>query len=457
MSSHTTTAWFMPGKDAGLKRLDKLKTFRDPGTVADEVLKYGTIMLTLLLVFTGLLAAFSYTRFFGESLPYPAAVAMAAILTVIIELGKNNAAKWLLRKLFFQGFGPILRTPAETFLFIGLLSVTCATFFVSVYNSTRGSAHLSQMLHREKNVRTFSPKTDQIDASIAAAQERIARNNRNTWKGVVIIESQRTNKRESQLLASLHEQRAKSIETQRADFERERAATDQQGAFTASALLAAGGWVELLQILLLIVCRAAERILDTRIATSAPSPAPAKPAPGYAPVHSGNPPGFRVDYPGSNAAGPILQAPGTPTPAEKYPPGRVVIQGFRPPGPEQEETLGDVCHTVPQTHSLPLAESDDSVERWLTELKREPSNFRNTRADKRTVTRRIHMKLSKIEEVLVRAEGLSFNIAQKTAIYIIKTVVPALQEHGQKTYDTTIIIQRLHALCGAKALEQDEE
>lgn len=429
-NSNPAPWWRNQSRDKLQERITRVHRINDPGTVADEVLKSGKLMMFLLLCFTGLLGALSYFKFFSKAFPVEVAWAMSAALTIAIEWGKNAALRWSVRIPLFQGFGKVFSTPADTFIWAGLVLVSALTFTISAYNSTKGSAELSKLLHREKTEQVFAVNTADLDQQITDAKQRIERNNRNTWKGVVIVESQRANRSETNLINKLQDEKAKRIEQQRADFERSRTISDEEGKFTSQSIMAAGGWVELFQILVIFVLCASEKKLDAR------NPIETAPTP------SGSRIGFQW---GNTSPAPTMQTP----PQQPDQPRRPI--GFvQYPSVPQRDTVQESVPQIPQPVAqintvLKGKEADEAILYHLQRLQKEPGNFSNKHAQPKTVANRIHSILTDLEDTLNRVEQCQVETLTKTAGYISKTIIPSLQTAGYP-YDMKSIYNRLNDL-----------
>lgn len=247
------------------KRLEAIRRINDPGTWADEILKGARILLPLLLLYSGFLGFFNYWKFFEQSFHEYVAAAMAIVLAVVIEWGKYRAAMWALRIVFFQGGSYIGRSPANTFVFVGLLLLGAATFTMSWINSTRGARELATMLSKDRNETKFAPDTAKIDAEIAATQATIDKAPRITdKKGQEVYQNSKAVRVAQERLVALGLERAKSDSIQRVDWAAGQADVADKSTRAGEMVMASGGWVELLQGLLLIVCVSCERILGSR-------------------------------------------------------------------------------------------------------------------------------------------------------------------------------------------------
>lgn len=248
-------------KAASIKnRIRSIAHRNDPTTYADEVLAGSKIVQVLLLTFTAAMSAFSYYYNFEVSFGSTLAMVFAASLAIAIEFGKNRAAVWALRTLFFSS-DTLKRSAASFFIFCGVLSVAVVTYYMSYTNSTKGAQQVSLLLASEKTRADFTPNTADIDAQITAAQGRIAKNNGNTYKKKVAVWSQQSNIQESATISQLTKQRADVIAQQREDYLKRESDKNANHNQAAGLLLAAGGWVELLQALLTLIMVACEKKL----------------------------------------------------------------------------------------------------------------------------------------------------------------------------------------------------
>jgi len=281
MALPNTNAWWAADKTEGLKaRIAQIQRINDPTTNADEILKASKVLTFILLLFTGLLGGLSYYKNFSGAFPAEAAIFMALSLTFVIEWGKNYATLWTLRIPFFRGFGHLISRPENTFVWVGLLCIGAATFYMSVYNSTVGGRQLATMLSHERNTVAFKPDTREIDAQIASTQKGIEANQAVKWKGTTTYTAQKAIAKQSDALTSLQRQREATISAQRADFEKLQGRQEANTNYTASLVLASGGWIELIQALLWLLRVSCEKSLDSR--AGSPSPAPSsKPGIGF--------------------------------------------------------------------------------------------------------------------------------------------------------------------------------
>jgi hypothetical protein len=248
-----------------------VQRLNDPGTHADELLGISKWAIRGLLIFTGLLGGISYFKNFSQSLPFEVAVLLALVITAMIEVGKNYYFTWTIRIPFFQGFGHIWKAPANTIIWIGMMAITGVTFAMSVYNSTIGGEQLALMLSHEKQAQNFAPVTSKIDTMIADARKAQVEHGKSNWKGRLTPDAIRAIKSESRTIEALQRQRETSIQQQRADWEKQVSIQEGHASFAAKLVMASGGWVELLQALLMLVRVACEKTLDGRLASPTPS------------------------------------------------------------------------------------------------------------------------------------------------------------------------------------------
>ena len=230
------------------------------------MLAWSKRIIFVLLLFTGALGFVAYQKHFSSTLDPMLATALALAIVVTMEFGKAYVSREALRTVFFR-LRTVFMSPAHTFFFLGLIGMAIATFAMSVHNSTIGAKRLSTMLGQERTqaeLGEFSPDTKELDAQIAAANDRIRANQGIKWKGTVTVPAQRAINRETKNLEKLYAARETAIATQRADFERQRSIQDTNTSSASSALLAIGGWVELLQIILMVLRVSCEKVLDSR-------------------------------------------------------------------------------------------------------------------------------------------------------------------------------------------------
>lgn len=254
-------------------RKAQISKYRSPQTIADEILLILTWgVQPLLLVFCMALSYSSYQSFFSHNFSYPIATAGAVILSLVIELGKIKIGGYVVQIPFLSGI-KILKSSFSVFaVWVLALIITILTFTMSVKNSTKGAQMLAKKAGFEKNERIFTPNTQDIDAQILASDARSKAASSIKWKGTVTYQSQQAIKAESKSMALLQEQRQEQINQQRADFERSRAQMDSNTTTGADMLMAAGGWVEALQAVALILIGACMSTIDKVMPNPSPTP-----------------------------------------------------------------------------------------------------------------------------------------------------------------------------------------
>jgi hypothetical protein len=332
-SSPPNTPWWSRTNKGGLDdRIRRIQTVNDPTSSADEMLRWSKIIMVVLLTFTGALGALSYFRFFGMSFhPYLAA-ALAITLTGVIEWGKNKASLWVLRIPFFQGWRHISAEVHNSLIWIGLLLIAALTFGMSAYNSTQGAKQVSLLLSHEKNHRPYAPNTSELDAQIAATQQTITNAPTVTRKGKRYYQSKETVSSAQRTVENLQGQRQASMAAQRTDWEAQNSRQQQQGQYGAGMVLAAGGWVEALQLIFLLLRVSCERALDKKQAAPEESRRigfRSSPTPDMAAAIGTKPIGYNVDPAGNVMAATsgyrlrrdtIGSQPGVATTTEAQPP-----------------------------------------------------------------------------------------------------------------------------------------
>ncbi len=267
--SHQKPFWSKGDPAKGFnQRVAEINRYRDPTTSADELLRVCQwFILPLLLAYSAVLGGASYYAFFSHNFSPNIALAGAITLAIAIEFGKAYMGLRAVQKPFLQGWSTITASVGHFTIWLAALLFALATFAMSIINSTHGGQLLATKSGQERHAVAFSPITSDIDAQIEATQKRIAQNNGNKWKGIVTVDAQRANRQAEKSMATLQDQRAQAIATQRADFERQRGIDDQNTATGSNMLMAAGGWVEGLQVILLFVIAACQSVLNGKMQT----------------------------------------------------------------------------------------------------------------------------------------------------------------------------------------------
>lgn len=429
-------------RDASLSaRLKRIEKLNDPGTIADEFLKFGQIGLFISLVFTGLLSGFSYYHYFAPSFGSLIAIVMAVSAQCIIEWGKFGAFKRALVLPFFIGFRRILSAAHSTFLWIALCIIATLCFAVSLYNSTKGGEYLSEVLYRKNHESQFAPNTQSVDTLIAAANARISSNNNNTWRGKVVVHSQRANARESAAVALLMQQRTDLIAQQLSEYNKKKHNEQKEAAGGAKMVLAAGGWIELIQFLVIIGLVCCMKELDTRNPSPTPSVAPAQK---NAVFYNGQNGTNSFNGAQHNNYGPSVPPTGNS--------GRVVVAGFGQPVAValQPYTADFTVSQSPQpvTQFLaPLkgAEAEKAVKYCITEINRDVPNYQNPQANRDTVTNRLIKKLDALESTLMAVTDLSPVMIERVGVCILRAD-DVMKTYGGIRYNFASINTRIQEL-----------
>lgn len=264
-----TPFWKRDQKASLAGRINAINQINDPTIMTDNVLRWVKVILVVLLAATGLIGALNYYKFFSISMSNFYIVAFLTLaIAGIVEFGKYFATKWAIRNAFFVGFRHIFAEAHSTLIFLGLAVVSVLTFALSAYNSTKGAEQLAYLISHEsaEGKAVFTPNTPDLDAQIAAAQgvQSSALSNRITtgqYKGMVDWQSSKTAKSAGQTAASLIAQKETVVAQQRADWERQQAERARSIDHAAGFTLKIGGWLELLQCILMFIRVACEKQL----------------------------------------------------------------------------------------------------------------------------------------------------------------------------------------------------
>jgi len=423
MSTHANSQpwWRRTNKETLADRVKAVQNVNDPTIMADDVQRWSKIVLLALLGFTTLLSAASYLKFFEKAFGFHLALIMALTLACVIEFGKNWGFLRVLRIPFFQGWSYVWAEVANTVMWVFLLLLSLVTFSASVYNSTQGAKQLSLLLSHERTYSAFSPNTAEIDAQITKLQvedDKLGDIKRKNGKTNWAIQPMKAEN--SKTLASLQEQRRVIIEKQRADWESQDAIRTQQNAFSANSLLAVGGWVELIQLILMFVRVAAEKSLDkTATERSATTSKPYQSTNGReAPIH--NESGQRFYFTRISPTGDVQAAP---TPTDALTP--------QPLFEDDEISVSQSPPTVTQTNVAGSVNyADDVLRLAMTRLQGFAANFDGKHRNNATVSENVNRIL---DETLVKMKGEGFSPSR--AVYLkfygyIITLFIAINEKG---------------------------
>jgi hypothetical protein len=433
-------------------RVQAVQNVNDPTIMSDDVLRWSKVALYALLLFTTILSGFSYFKFFEHSFGPNIAAAMAILLACIIEFGKNWGGLRVLRIPFFHGWGHIYSTVSATIMWAGLLALAVVTFSASVYNSTKGAEQLSLLLGHEKNRTVFEPNTADIDAQIAATEKRIEENRAVKWKGTTTVDAQRTIKAESRNLNSLQAQRETRIQQQRADYEKESGIKDSQNQFTAGSLLAVGGWVELLQVILMFVRVSAERSLDKTGAARRTTTPPPPNSNGQTTQNGA----YKVAQNKAGSIGFYWDGYGSPSPQPLFDP-KTVPQSPTTVAQQKEPGNRDVQDERQKIVDQITADYADSVLKVCKDaVQRDLSNFQNRQASQATVSRRINTALDECRQAMMKT-GFepTYRRSLEMHAFVQDKVWPTLNTVGWPYDHEKFFMQWLvHRMNEAKAREK---
>lgn len=424
-ATNSQIPWYNRVKGETLEeRVKRVQNVNDPTIVADDVQRWSKRFCYLLLIFTTGLSGFSYYKFFVGSFGV-FAIFMATAIAITIEFGKNWGFLKVLRIPFFLGWNHIKSEIHESVMWLGLLLLAAATFGASVYNSTHGAHELATMIGHEKSYSPFAPQTADIDAQIVATQTSMAANRGIKWKGTVTYQAQKTIQKEGSALDRLQNQRSKIIEQQRADWEAENQRKQEQTTFSANSLLLVGGFIELLQFLLIFMRVAAERSLD-KVATS-------RAATQQTGARNYADPAFGQSIPqNGNYSKNSMQ--------------------FRWNG-YGEQSVPQTEQSVPHSPQHPSADpvknmevigSNQILNELRSKLQKDIPNFRNPHAVKSTVSNRISMAFIEAYHAMIMPNFKpSYEVAVKTYQYLAETAFPELNGFGYPFSQDYVFLKRL--------------
>lgn len=429
MSNQTTAQpwWYRTNKETLDDRVKAVQNVNDPTIISDDVQRWSKRILLVLLTFTTLLAAASYLKFFERSFGFALALFLAVVLAGVIEFGKNWGALRCLRIPFFLSWNFVWREVSNTVMWLGLVALAIVTFAASVYNSTQGAHQLSLLLSHERTHTTFQPNTADIDRQITAAEQRIAENRATKWRGTTTVDAQRTIKTETKNIAALQQQRTEAIQSQRADYEKESGIKDQQNTFSANSLMAVGGWVELLQLVLLLLRVSAERSLDRTASERSQNTTPPQyraqvpnGQPSHNPIHNNT--GQRYYFNRESIGGNVV---GTPSPTDE-----LTRQHLFPP--DNENTVSQSPFTVTQQNAADSGSHADAVIKLAEkELRGFAANFGRTGGKDSTTSANINRILNRtarnIEE---KGFAPSYEVWLKFYNYLQAELFPTLNQKG---------------------------
>lgn len=390
--------WSREKRDHLPDRIKAIQRTNDPTTYADEILSIVRIVMPVLLIATGLLGAMSYWKFFSMSFPAEVSFFLAAVLTVIIELSKLKGSLWSLRIPMFHGRAYIGRSPANTLIWLGCLVLAVIGFTMSVKNSTQGGEQLALLMAQEKNERPFIADTKTIDEQITLLHQANTNAPTVKWKGKMYYQDAKSVRANAQSIESLQRQREEAVKMQRADWEKSSAIKEGQTNWAARLVLASGGWLEGIQLVLILIAVACERVLDGR-----------------------NAPAIQSSVQNIDTKTSIK------TPIQPQPIGFSVGQDGNVRRAERENTVTHLPNAVTQQSDMAAIFAPEEALRWFeTELRREPSNLRNKFANRETVVQRIHTKLGRAQMYISAVDAIPQDAATRFEMYLKDDLFPEI-------------------------------
>lgn len=256
--------WYQgrPAAVSFASRVQEIQKYRTPATKADEFLRIVRFLVLPLLALWCIVISFASLQIFlAHSFGETYATIGAAILCIVIEIGKMKFGSYTFSKLFLEGIEGIETDFAEAAMWLFITGFAAFTFWMSINNSTHGAHNLALLRGNEAHYSAFVPDTKDLDDQIAAANGRVAQNGGIKWKGTVTYQAQQAIKTDSRVIQQLSAQKEQRVKDQRADYELRRAQIQDTTDKGASLVMAAGGYVEILQIISLMLMAACMRVV----------------------------------------------------------------------------------------------------------------------------------------------------------------------------------------------------
>lgn len=400
------------------QRIAAINRINDPAIMTDNVLFWTRLAIWVLLGITGLIGGLNYYKFFSLSIDVPWIVWFLTVaVAAVLEFGKYYCTTWALRDVFFKGFGYIKAEVHSFTIWVGLVLVGLLCLGMSAYNSTKGAEQLAYLLSHQsaEGQAVFTPNTPDLDAQIAASQnaQASALSNRITkgqYKGMVEYNSAKTAKTAGASADALIKQKEQVVAQQRADWERQQQERRQHTDHAAGYILKIGGWIELLQFILMFVRVACERQLANHPqAQPYPTNGPGRSNGAYTAQETHN--GLPYNWIGFNRDehGNVKPYARGENPVSQQPPP---VSQFDPPEP--------------------LFQVADEILRYYEgELRKEPSHFARRDASAATIVSRIHKKLRLAHSAIDRTQAGAFSIgaSQRFGLYLTGVIRPLLEQH----------------------------
>lgn len=419
--------WWKPSKSNLERRVERINQYRDTTTSTDEQLRMAGFALLALLLFTGSLAAMNYFLFFSHTLPFWFSVGAALLLTAAIEYGKAKMGLMALQKVFLEGWQEIFSTPAQTIMWAGTLVFALATFVMSVLNSTKGGEAMAAKLGREKHQERFVPDTKYFDDQIAAATAIQQEHSANKYQKNIVYQSTIVAKKQSSLISKLNEDRQKSVNQQRADWEKRTGQQEAETSTAAGMVLKAGGWIEGLQLVLIFIIAASQKALEEKMNT--PSPTPNEGTRRTVPPHNQQPINeFRGNLNSSAAQN---------------------MASF--PVPHAQRSVTSDTAVSHDNRELGDSNADSVLKAARTELLRDLANLRNSNGAPESIAKRMHSVFNRVGRAAWRS---GFDPSAKAANDYCTTAtdaVAAVAEAGYPYEYASEHLEQIHVTIAAAA------
>ena len=406
------------------KRVKEIQHISDPGTIADETLqRTRDILIPISLLFSFVFCAFFYYSFLSDSYPIWVAITGALIIAFLIENGKIYYGIRAIRTLYFDRFWS---TVHDTILFIGILAFSVLTFYWSIKNSTSGLHDLTSRISTEKSFREiiFKPNTADIDRQISEARKAQESAEKMRWKGKITVEGQRSIRRSEESISKLQTQRLAMIDQAQQQYNRQTTLADTNTQKSAGWTALFGGFIEVGQIILLIIAGSCEKKLSDRKASGQNQ--------NYAPQNAV--PHFNYSQPAQNGTGQFYNS-SKPVGFNLDESGNVRSSAHRPPQPvnglptNQPETL---YHNVPQEKET--IGTEEVIKHYKTLLGRDIANLKNENGKKSTIAIRMHRNIIDYSRMQKKSGFEPDKILATEMFLFLEHVFSTLEEYG-RPYD----------------------
>lgn len=280
----------------------------------------------------------------------------------------------------------------------------------------------------------FQADTRDVDAQILALQKSIDSNRQIKWKGVTTYQAQKTIQAQSKSMDKLIENKNSLLNTQTGAFESERTKRENRNEFGANSLLLVGGFVEILQIVLMILRVAAERSMDKEFQARNGKNAVPQPTNNF----SSQPeiPAFENTRQAAGYFNQERRKIGFDWQGYGEKPKNAVPQFSQQQNPPSEDLRRTRDQIVNQDRVLILLKSG---------LQKEMPNFRNSQAKPETVFARCEKLLNdSFQEIMHENFSPSQITANNLWSYLSEIAFPTMREHGFIYAADLEILRRLH-------------